>query len=508
MRTSLRIGVASVMQETNTWSLLPCTIGDFRCQDLAVGADVSDRYADTATEVGGALRAIAAAGHIAVPLLRAWANSSGRLTADTLAELRFLLCAQLTGHQLDGLVLSLHGAMAADGIDDADLVLLRAARAALGPGRPIAVCFDLHANVTAELVSEADVLTGYHTYPHTDLAETGARAARLLLGRLGGKLRPVTAAAKRAMIVPAESMSTSSGPLATLRHEADRITADDPRVLDISLFPVQPWLDVEQLGFAVTVTTNADEGLARQLAEDFAERAWQLREMFRVELVSPSDAIGRARRSPVRPFLITESADAPTAGGSGDSPAMLRALLEDADELSACITVTDPPGVEHCWATGTGHHVDLVVGAALDHRFAAPVAISGHVAHIGEEPVLLTGPSYTGTLVSMGRYAVVEAGSVAILLTERPAFTLDPATYRHVGLDLDRTDIIVVRSATGFRAAFPAPSSAEAVVLDLPGPSTPRLDRLEFLRAPRPLFPVDPETWPDARRNEAVLHHG
>src|SRR5207244_1820748 len=39
---------------------------------------------------------------------------------------------------------------------------------------------DLHANVTRAMVQHADGLVAYRTYPHVDMAETGARAARLL----------------------------------------------------------------------------------------------------------------------------------------------------------------------------------------------------------------------------------------------------------------------------------------------------------------------------------------
>lgn len=507
--TQLRIGVASVMQETNTWSPVPCTMDDFRCQDLAVGQDVLDRYAGTSTEVGGALRAIMAAGHEAVPLMRAWANSSGRLTSDTLMELQALLVAQLRSQQpLQGLVLSLHGAMAADGIDDADLHLVRAARSVLGPDIPIAVCFDLHANVTTELVRETDVLTGYHTYPHTDLEITGARTARLLLDLLAGHVRPVTALAKRFMLVPAETMSTSSGPLAAIRAEADALTAGRTDVLDVSLFPVQPWLDVEQLGLAVTVTTDGDAATAQLVADDFADRVWELRESFTVDLLTPVQAIHAARASQVRPFLISESSDAPTAGGAGDSSAMLRALLEHGSDMPSCITLTDPAAVAVCAAHPQGR-VDVMAGGALDPRYSEPVCLQGVVMRIGSDPVLLTGPSYTGTLVSMGRYALVRCGSVNVLLTERPAFTLDPATYRHVGIDVNSCDVVVVRSANGFRAAYPPESVASAVLLDLPGPSTPRLELLDFVRAPRPLFPVDRETRAvEFRAPQPVLQDG
>lgn len=486
-----RIGIASIIQETNTWSPVGCTIEDFECQGLAVGQDVWDLFHTTNTEVGGAMRAVMESGSESIPLVRAWANSSGRLTRETLERLCELLKQELRRVRIDALVLALHGAMAADGEDDADAAVLSAARDVVGPQLPIGVCLDLHANVTRDLVRESDFVIGFHTYPHTDLAETGGRTARLLLDRLKGGVVPITALAKRPMLIPAETMSTESGPLAELRRKANRLKSD--AVLDISIFPVQPWLDVEELGLGVTVTTNDNPGLGAELAETIASEAWNLREEFAVELVTPAAAIEAARNSRVRPFLISESADAPTAGAAGDSPAMVRALLKHGADLESFVTVTDPLGVGQCEAAGIGGRVELSIGSRIDPRFHPQVRFSGVVENLGSEPVLLTGPSYTGMEVSMGRFAVVRSEGISVLISERPAFTLDPATFAHAGLDPSHPDIIVVRSANGFKAAYSKASVEAAIFLDLPGASTPRLKSLDFNRAPRPIYPLDPE---------------
>jgi microcystin degradation protein MlrC len=155
------------------------------------------------------------------------------------------------------------------------------------------------------------------------------------------------------------------------------------------------------------------------------------------------------------------------------------------------VTVVDEGAVAACFAAGIGECVQIPVGATIDSRYCKPFQLQGTVSRLGDDPVVLTGPSFTGMPVSMGRWAVVWSGETAVLLTERPALTIDPATFHHVGLDPAEADVVVVRSATLYRAAYPAPSAAASVTLDLPGASTPRLDRLEFTRAPRPLHPVD-----------------
>jgi microcystin degradation protein MlrC len=135
--------------------------------------------------------------------------------------------------------------------------------------------------------------------------------------------------------------------------------------------------------------------------------------------------------------------------------------------------------------------VTTAVGASLDGRWARPVPVEGRVVRVGADPVVLEGQSMTGQQVSMGRWAVLDTGGgLIVLVTERPAPGFDPAAYRTAGLDPAEADAVVVRSATMYRAGYRG-RYAEALVLDLPGASTPRLDYLDFRRAPRPLYPLD-----------------
>jgi microcystin degradation protein MlrC len=169
---------------------------------------------------------------------------------------------------------------------------------------------------------------------------------------------------------------------------------------------------------------------------------------------------------------------------------MVRALLEHGRDLRACVTLVDPPAVAGCVEAGEGAALALEVGCAFEHRFHEPVAVEGVVRRVGGGSFRLAGPVFHGMELSMGRWAVLESGSLSVLLTERPAPTFDPEAFRQAGLAPESADLVVVRSATLFRAGW-AGVADEAIVLDLPGASTPRLDSLVFTRAPRPLYPVD-----------------
>ena len=365
----MRIGAASVLQETNTFSLNPCRMSDFT---VATGEEAASGARGTNSEMAGILEGLRAGGAEAVPILRAWAMPSGPLTADAFRELREMLLVGLAAAgPVDGLALSLHGAMAADRFPDADGRIISEVREFLGPDVPLAVCLDLHANLTRQMVRGADGLSAYHTDPHTDMAAAGERAARQLLRLLGGE-RFAIGLAKRPMLIPAETMNTDHGPLAEIRRRA---LAEAPAGLaDLLLFPVQPWLDVPELGLGVAAVVKDDPSSAREFAEATADRIWERRGDFTMDdFLEPEAAIAAARASRVRPFLLAQSADAPTAGASGDSPALIEPLAALAPDLVSYVTAADPAAVEQCHRAGAGAEVTVQAGG----RFGRPVASPG-----------------------------------------------------------------------------------------------------------------------------------
>jgi microcystin degradation protein MlrC len=485
----MRVAVASVLQETNTFSLRRCSLADF---SIARAATALEQSVGTNSEMAGAVAALETHGATAIPIVRAWAMPSGPVTSHAFDTLRDLLGTGLAeAGGVDGLVLSLHGAMVAEGHQDADSDLIATAREALGPGPPIAISLDLHANVTQRMVDSVDGFTAYHTDPHVDMKAAGMRAADQVLAIISGTARPSIALAKRPMLLPAETMNTTLGPLADVRAAG---LADAPdSLIDLSIFPVQPWLDVAELGLGVVAVVDSDPRGAKELAERVASEAWDRRHDFVIDrMFEPRAAIERAAASHTRPFIIAESADAPTAGATGDSPVMVEALLRYAPGLAAYVPIVDPQSVDVCHVAGVGARVDLSVGAKLDTRWWTPVAVTGTVRTVGAGAYRLEGAGFTGMEVTMGRFAVVDVGSIRLLISERPAWTSDPATFRYVGLPIGAADVVVVRSCSDFRPNYPPSSTADAITLDVPGTATPRLENLEFEHAPRPLYPIDP----------------
>ena len=82
---------------------------------------------------------------------------------------------------VEAVLLALHGAAVSETVHDIEGDLLAAARALVGPDVPVVATLDLHAHITEAMVTNADGLVAWETYPHRDSYTTGRRGAGLVV---------------------------------------------------------------------------------------------------------------------------------------------------------------------------------------------------------------------------------------------------------------------------------------------------------------------------------------
>lgn len=488
----LRIAVASLIQESNTFSPVPTTYLDL---DPVFGDAVLERHEGKQTEVGGFLAVLREAGATVVPVATAWAVTAGRVIR---ADLDRLLEQMLAGLQarlpFDGALLALHGAQTAEGLDDVEGYVLSLWRAALGPGIPIIVTLDLHANVTRQMVDSASAIVGYRTYPHVDMYETGQKAARFLIDTLRGNCQPVMRFRKLPLILNAENQQTTSGPMAALRAEADALELEG-RMRAVSIFPVQPWLDIDEMGCSIVVVSDDDAAAAQKVADAIAVRLWDERDLYSVTLSSVEEAIQDALATKGGPVVLSESSDSTGSGSPGDSTGVLKVLLAAGlfETLTgpAAVFLVDPPAVAKVFEAGVGNRADLTIGAHFDRENSVPLHVNAYIRLLSDGRWTSQAAGYNcGIEHRMGRAAVIEVGSVKILLAEKSAMTVDPELFHSHGIDPQQCKIVVVKSPNGFRAGY-APIARKMIVVDTPGVSTANLARLPWRRLRRPIWPLD-----------------
>jgi len=486
-----RVGVASIIQETNTFSANRTTVQDFEIQGIWLGAEADTNSHGMNIEVAGSLEQLRAHGFEAIPLMRAWAMSGGILLDSELAKMKSLLKDQISSAgKLDGLILNLHGALVNESDDHTDAQITEYAREILGAAVPIVVTHDLHGNPSRRIVAASDGLIGFRTYPHIDQGDTGRRAADLVNELLTNNRRLGTVLKKLNMIIPAETMGTSDQPLLQIRELADSLIDDE--ILDISLFPVQPWIDVDEVGFGITVVHAGNIQRANECAEVIRKALWDIHKMFEAKLYSVEDAINHAIKGyQGKMQMIAQSSDAPTGGSTGDDSRVVAALVNYGSDIPSACTVVDAPAVDKAFARAIGDEVSLSLGFTIDPRWGSPVTVHAKVINKGQAPVVLTGPAMTGQVVSIGRWIVLETSNkVKILVSESGTTTFDPAGYEIAGINLDECAIVHVRSPLLYKSGF-AGRYGQAFSLDLDGPTTPNIKKLKFINVPRPMIGLD-----------------
>ncbi|MEZ4499095.1 MAG: M81 family metallopeptidase [Thermomicrobiales bacterium] len=490
----MRVAIAEFKQETNTFVPRSTTLEDFRLWHLWYGEEVIDGLQGTNAEIDGFLRVLNGAGVEPVPLLATFAMSGGRVTDDAYQQLlgELLVAIEQAG-PLDGVLLALHGAMATESYDSADGRTLAAVRQLVGPDVPVVASYDLHANLTAEMASNATALVGFKTSPHIDQRDTGERAARVMTRILVEGARPAMAFVKVPMIAPASiHVHHLPGPFKRLQDATK--TLEGGAVLSANVATVQPWLDIDEMGFATVVVTDNDPELAAELACSLANQAWEERHAFmEIDLTGPDEAIRLALAEPEGPVVLSDCADGTGAGSPGDATAVIAALLQANPDRPAYVFVRDEDAAAAAIAAGVGNEVTLDVGGRVDNVFNAPVRINGTVAFAGPASFRFGGEGYTGVEQEMGPSAVVRVGNVYILIVSTSVMTVDPELYRAVGLEPAEAQIVVVKSHIQFRAGY-AGLAKKIILLDSPGMSRDHLESLPWRRVPRPIFPLDRET--------------
>lgn len=490
---TVRVALVHLMQETDTFNPVPTTLRDFQNVALLEGQAVLDRI-DANGPIAGYLAGINGESLAVetVPILRADAQSGGRISRDALDA----LCSRITsGLQrvapVDGVFVLLHGAACAEGVDDLEGHVLTEIRQVVGSDVPMALMLDHHANVTQRMMQHTNLLMAFRTQPH-DPYDTARDLARLFARQLAGTIRPTMAWCKIPMITHQEQFLTASGPMKEWFDHA-RSLERDGAALSVSLFPMQPWLDVEEAGWTAVVVTNDDVAAARRQAEALADHAWRLRhEFMQQENLSTIEAIAHADSTERGIVLLSDTGDSVLGGSTGDSTVILRALLEAPPRHRALVPVTDPVAARHLATLRTGQDVNLSIGGWAN-SFYEPVNVIGTLRVTRAGAVTL--PGLPQGSVDMGTTSVIDAGNITVLVSEHSGVGgIHPGVYRHLGVEPGDYKMIVMKTASNFQ--YMKELTTTFVRVATPGPTQSDVQSLPWQRIPRPMFPLDPlEDW-------------
>ncbi len=496
----MRIAIAEIGQETCSFNPVPTTLEYFEGYGLYLG----NRILEMMPGVGMLGGFLDVAGEQSdpvdiVPIIRAWAGACGTITAEALEYFEDKLVTGLRqAMPLDGIFLGLHGAAASHKDDDLEGYLVEALRRVVGQDIPVVTPLDHHANITRRMVENLDLMVGHRTQPH-DLVDTGQAAARLFFRQLRGEIKPVAGWRKVPMITQQDQFLTSGGPMKEW-FDLAREMESRPGVLSVSPFPMQPWLDVGEGGWTALVYTDGDRELAQSLADELADRAWEMRDRFWIsDRVAPDAAVRQAVEAKEGLVILSDTGDSVYGGAPGDSTCLLHALVQQDIPCTALVPMLDPAAQDAAARTGIGSRVTLTVGAKHDNVFSTPVEVTGQVTALSEGlQARLAGRGFG----DIGPTALIEIGNVKLVLMARLSFAVNqPILYTHLGLDVDEAKMVVVKTASNFQ--FFAPWRRDLIRVDSPGTTQSDLRAFTWRHLPRPIHPLDdlPEWKAGARED-------
>ncbi len=478
----MRIAIAGFQHETNTFVAQPTTLPAFEQADswpaLLSGAAVVTETRGMNLPIAGFVKAAQARNGVELaPVLWASAEPGGRVSDHAFKTIQGrILRALAEMGAVDAVYLDLHGAMVTQSLEDGEGQLLATIRATIGPAIPLIISLDMHANVTAEMVAACDAMTIYRTYPHLDMADTGARAFDMLAHIAAGH-RPAKAFRQGQYLIPLHAQHTGADPARALYAGLSAHADSAGQTAELALGFTAA--DIPDAGPAVVAYADTQRK-ADHIADTVLNSLQQAEAHFDYALLSPEAAIKRAATAQAkRPFIIADVQDNPGAGASSDSTGLLRALMAHNAPQAMLGLMHDPDLAALAHDHGAGACFPARIGGRGPGD--EPISAEVRVQHLSNGQCTYTGEMYGGGIGTLGPAAALQlvGTDIQVVVTSIRNQCLDLAHFHHFGLHPETARIVCVKSTAHFRADFDA-IAQETLLVKAPGQFPCALDEVDY----------------------------
>jgi len=490
----MRLLLAMMKHETNTFSPVLTDLARFSRAGGPrpdVGAAAVAAYRGTGTVTGAYIEIAEREGAQLELAIAADAWPSGPVEDDAYEAMSSTILDAVKRGGYDGILLDLHGAMVTRSHEDGEGTLLARIRA-IDPKTPIAVSYDMHANVYAEMVEHANVVAGYQTYPHIDMYGTGRRAGDALMRMIKGQVKPTTAWGNVPMLPHVMRQGTADEPNRSLQARCQAMEAEG--AVCASLFVGFPHADISNAGLSVVITTDNDLALAERYRDELLNAAWAQREVFVYQLEPLEQSVARAKGMTEGPVFLLDHYDNAASGGPMDTTRVLAEIIRQQLDNVAAFGIFDPQAVQQCVAAGIGATLTLAIGGKqrmpMCPEPSEPLQVSGRVKIIFDGKYRAKGPMAAGTQQDMGHAVVLDTGRVEIVLFSRHVEPFDVNTLLCVGIDPMQKRYVMLKSRIHWRAGMSHLAKAVVECAGV-GVCTSDYGQHRFERLRRPIYPLD-----------------
>lgn len=494
---SPRILLASLLHETNSFNRVLTPVDSFKGRYLYLDdASARSGLTGSGTEMGGFINACSKHGWQSQIAYAAAAGPSGPMEEAVFQDLKARLFQAAQDMRPDGVLLALHGAMSTEASPEPESGLVTGLREILGPAVPIVVTLDMHANIGPSLVSAVDGICIYETYPHIDHAETGERAAyalgKLLLLPRNGRRLTRSMMLRPPMLDAADHGRTSpSGPMNGILARQHKLREAEGLITS-SVAIGFTWADTPNAGPAVVVhaDTRSDIDLA-PIAGELSHALWESRHQTQLDYPGLEEVMERARQPATAPLVIADFADNPAGGAYGDSPNLLRSIIEADLQDAVFVSLYDPRNAALAHEAGEGASLTLDLGGWNDPSVTPPLRLQVTVEKLHPGKILLDGPYLRGVTIDMGPMVVLRHRGILIVVASRAMGITDLQQLRALEIEPTKQRVIALKSRNHHRASF-GPIAREVVLVDAGGIASTDFARIPYTRLKRPIWPLDP----------------
>jgi len=485
----MRIATGSISHESSTFTTVETNWESYRNQRFGYrsGRKVLDFFRGSNTAVGGFMVGCETHGFELVPTIFANAHPSAptpRAIFDEIVEDMRSRMEAIDG--IDGVILDLHGAMVAEGIDDAEGHILNAVRELVGPDIPIIAQLDIHSNISPQMIERADVIIGHETYPEIDQEERGKECVDVMHRILKQGLKP-TLALHQLPLVWGMNQITAHPPMRQAIEYLHEIESR-PGVICGSIATCYPLADIPHMGASVYIATDDDQQLAQSLADELAAWLWERRADWQSPMPTTADILPEAEAAGRYPIIFADRNDNTGGGSPGDSTGVLETFLAAGLKDACVLYIVDPAAVEQCYEAGIGTELELEVGAKSTPLQGRPVKMKARVAALGDGRFTYEGPRNRGLEGDMGRSAHIVQDGVHVLLVSRREQPFGIAFSLTMDLDPRQMRYIGIKSAAHFRASF-EPFAGNIYVVSEPSVHSAETLAGQFKNLGRKLYP-------------------
>ena len=481
----MKIYTAGIETETNTFSPVPTEMDDF---DITRREDLSKDMSELAEILPYAQwqkKALDRNDHLIFGL-SAWATPAGLTCKAAYEQLRDELLVSLENCcPVDIVLLSLHGAMVAQGYDDCEGDILRRTRELVGPDVIVAAELDLHCHLTDVMIDNADILITFKEYPHNDIAARGDEIFDLAIKARLGECSPTIGMFDCKMI----GMYPTTTPIMRSFIDGMKAVEREKKVLSVSFGHGYPFGDVPDAGGKILVVTDDDAQLAQRLSEQLGREIFSLRHSINFNALPLEEAFSKAvslfsstSEAEAKPIVVADQSDNAGGGAPSDATFALQWLLDHQIKNVAVAIMCDPEVVKQSILAGIGAELSVSLGGKMGVTSGDPLELRVTVTDIKYNYVHQF-PQSVGvpTLIPVGDTVALLCEGIDIVVSSLRSQCFCPSIFDDLGISFRNKKLLVIKSAQHFYGAF-APVSRDVIYMAGPGAVPPIMQLIPYQR--------------------------